>query len=1550
MLRLYSISTCTFTPTTFLSRTPPSLLVYPFCPHSHTQTNVMPSQLPPSSSSLRFASFNVGLAFARKLPEILTHCCSLSLDVVALQEIGDPAIINSKLAHYTLYIAPGPSHHDAGVGFLLSHALTPFCRAFRRSPSGRLMGITLEMKKGCQVLMVSAYMPTGIDHRSAADEQVQLAHQLYSEILQWSNGVKQVILMGDLNETLTPFDRSPTRHLSAAAAAAASSSPIHCLEQEGFCDTFRSLFPIAASHPGFTHEILTDRRHTRSRIDYIWTRGFLPRSHLHCSIHRKLHRISNHHLLILLLQLDYPAPHLLSHELLLRIQLPNLRSATDENIERFTTSINEQLHMKEEELLALSLHSDCDSITSLASQLNSLTHEAAFSTLPLTGAKPFLSKPILSLHRQRLDLTRLLHHARLLHAEGKVLARSPEWVHLLRICRKEHHAEWKHRPDNAEGWMMETQSLIAATRADIAKEVKRMQRVRPDHYSANPTATVHQMLRGQTDTHLLSIVNSDGELTTTPEELKSVMVDHFQSVFALPPSDPRPLPHPGPPPAMLFNKPGIVPSWFDGLMADVAGAELLCVLKDTPLTSAPGEDQVSTGVWKLALQGSERMRELVAALFNQCLHSSTFPCTWKTSVILPFVKDQTKERSMSNIRPISLQNCLGKLFNKLLAHRLGSILTQHPILNPSQRGFVPGGTSVKCIDELLDAWRWSRENNKELYTLFYDIKQAYDSVQGDVLVRALNRIHLPPAFVELIRDSLRGLSSCVRTAYGESSSFPVRRSVRQGDPLAPLLFVILMDALHDGLEVNPFTGSRHGCLLTWPGQSVYWPSVGYADDSLAAATSLPDLCIQNNWVEYFMRFNSMLLNALKCELVGRRADGHPVTAADVAAHDITVCGHALQPLAHDQPIRYLGAHSCFDGSWAKQQQKSRETIMLFTRTVSKFNLSISKAVHLFNIFLLPRLELSLHYVHGPGTRAWIADCDRILIGCLKHAASSPIRLSHTALALALNLTLPSWLEASVKVSELFLRLNSSDPRWGFLGRITMLQQCGASVDSSCPLSRADTPKSSLMRRTAYLAVHKLGWKLSLDELHRSGSRHRHLAQAEPLDSLPDVSQCSSSALVDFSDGPTPIAHDHWTGWGKLIAPLTIHLYTDGSHVASPQPQSAWSVVAADRWLDDNFGSVPSDEQLLTPAHTFGATLTGSSISCTQGVYPAELQAIARALAMFPLRFQLHIHSDSKASIAAVARYEHSIFERERLRMQARPILFLIHHLLTIRREAGGDAQLHHVKAHTDGMDIDSVGNRLADYQAERARSKPDRSRPLNLAPLPLSSLEPHFRCGVEGGLQVIDDIRRTSRLQLRASALVKWKSKADQAFASLGAIDLGRVVLKHGSAAQQRSFVHLATNSFHFYWPPESDEAPPALQQVHCNSCDDVMTITHASDCPSAKMAHFRDLLQSSISTSLVATKLASVTDWLHANRHLTLSAVLLRLFPPPPAAPPDEIRRHTARCMIGAFTLRESNAADKLLGIPRSNQHPSPLERVRLLCVDHFAQVSSSLKPASLV
>jgi hypothetical protein len=68
---------------------------------------------------------------------------------------------------------------------------------------------------------------------------------------------------------------------------------------------------------------------------------------------------------------------------------------------------------------------------------------------------------------------------------------------------------------------------------------------------------------------------------------------------------------------------------------------------------------------------------------------------------------------------------------------------------------------------------------------------------------------------------------------------------------------------------------------------------------------------------------------------------------------------------------------------------------MFTRMVAKFSLSISHAVSVFRVFLLPKLELAMHYCAGPGTTRWIQLCDRALIDCIAHAAGSVLKLQPT---------------------------------------------------------------------------------------------------------------------------------------------------------------------------------------------------------------------------------------------------------------------------------------------------------------------------------------------------------------------------------------------------------------------------------------------------------------------------------------------------------------------------------------------------------------------------
>ena len=259
------------------------------------------------------------------------------------------------------------------------------------------------------------------------------AHQLYEDMLAWTGGVHQTIVMGDLNETLTSHDRYPWR----PSPVASTITPIQRLISDGYIDTYRLLHPSHTTQPGFTHYSDSITRSTRSRIDYIRTRGLLPSAHRAIHIDHALQAISHHRLLWLELSLDGASSMNASIELP-SMRLPNLRAATDTHQLKFIQQLHHQLKQHEHDLQTLSDAPTPTSINSLAIQLTHLTHESAFAKLPLTGAKPYRTKTLLSCERTRRNLTRLLHTTMTLVNQGASPTRSPEWIHLRSHCMRQH--------------------------------------------------------------------------------------------------------------------------------------------------------------------------------------------------------------------------------------------------------------------------------------------------------------------------------------------------------------------------------------------------------------------------------------------------------------------------------------------------------------------------------------------------------------------------------------------------------------------------------------------------------------------------------------------------------------------------------------------------------------------------------------------------------------------------------------------------------------------------------------------------------------------------------------------------------------------------------------------------------------------------------------------------------------------------------------------------------------------------------------------------------
>jgi len=194
-------------------------------------------------------------------------------------------------------------------------------------------------------------------------------------------------------------------------------------------------------------------------------------------------------------------------------------------------------------------------------------------------------------------------------------------------------------------------------------------------------------------------------------------------------------------------------------------------------------------------------------------------------------------------------------------------------------------------------------------------------------------------------------------------------------------------------------------------------------------------------------------------------------------------------------------------------------------------------------------------------------------------------------------------------------------------------------------------------------------------------------------------------------------------------------------------------------------------------------------------------------------------------------------------------------------------------------------------------------------------------------------------VQLKAISLTRWTARTDGGglLAAPGTLDLGQAVLRHGSPVLQATFVHVATNSIHFFWLL-GDDGKQHLTRLQCKACKKDLTLEHLFDpvCPAIFAQRFRSDLQLDLISLL--TPVPCTARWLRAHRASSLTRQLASLFPSPPwVTSLDLLGRHRTLVSCGAFTRAQATSASRSLGFASAEDGRSTLLQMRLLCLQHI-------------
>ena len=214
--------------------------------------------------------------------------------------------------------------------------------------------------------------------------------------------------------------------------------------------------------------------------------------------------------------------------------------------------------------------------------------------------------------------------------------------------------------------------------------------------------------------------------------------------------------------------------------------EILSVVRDMEEDKAPSLDGFFMAFFHHFWRVVERD---VLTIFEEFYQH----CKFEKSLNATFIALIPKKNDASNIhdfRPISLVESLYKILAKVLANRLKVVLDK--LISESQNSFVGGRqilNSVLIANECVD----SKTKSMMLGVICkLDIEKAYDNVNWEALLKLLKKMGFREKLCSWIRTCISTIQFSVLFNRSLANFFGSSRGLRQGDPLFPLLFLVMM--------------------------------------------------------------------------------------------------------------------------------------------------------------------------------------------------------------------------------------------------------------------------------------------------------------------------------------------------------------------------------------------------------------------------------------------------------------------------------------------------------------------------------------------------------------------------------------------------------------------------------------------------------------------------------------------------------------------------------------------------------------------------------------